>query len=166
MCIYSVVAEVTGIILLCCGNHILYRNLQPSLHLHSIPSTKELRSLRVLALSTSRFNYSVYDRSSIDELEGLASRRVRTLELERARTGTRFRHLIGRNTIRQNYHQSLRDKVSEHSRLMPGRMTPPIESARLLDGSNLSNDHGLVFARHQPKISADTPRVSCVPIFW
>ena len=52
-------------------------------------------------------------RSSIDESEGLASTRVRGWEeaLARARSGTRFRHFIGRNSIRQNFDQSLRDKV-------------------------------------------------------
>eukprot|EP00752_Nemacystus_decipiens_P010152 g9048.t1 len=54
-------------------------------------------------------------RSSIDESEGLASTRVRGWEeaLARARRGAHFRHLIGRNTIRQNLDQSLREKACE-----------------------------------------------------
>ncbi|CAM9417152.1 unnamed protein product, partial [Ectocarpus fasciculatus] len=54
-------------------------------------------------------------RSSINESEGLASARVRVWEagLARAQSGTRFRHLIGRGTIRENYDQSLRDKACE-----------------------------------------------------
>lgn len=52
-------------------------------------------------------------RSSIDESEGSASVRVRGWEeaLARARTGARFRHFVGRNTIRQNFDQSVKDKV-------------------------------------------------------
>ncbi|CAM9826954.1 unnamed protein product, partial [Ectocarpus sp. 12 AP-2014] len=51
-------------------------------------------------------------RSSIDKSEGLASERVRVWEagLARAQSGTRFRHQIGRGSIRENYDQSLWDK--------------------------------------------------------
>ncbi|CAM9518745.1 unnamed protein product, partial [Ectocarpus sp. 8 AP-2014] len=54
-------------------------------------------------------------RSSIDKSEGLASERVRVWEagLARAQSGTRFRHQIGRGTIRENYDRSLRDKACE-----------------------------------------------------
>ncbi|CAM9511657.1 unnamed protein product [Pylaiella littoralis] len=54
-------------------------------------------------------------RSSIDELEGLASTRVRGCEaaLARARSGTRFCRFVGRDTIRQNYDRSLRNKACE-----------------------------------------------------
>ncbi|CBN80497.1 hypothetical protein Esi_0052_0195 [Ectocarpus siliculosus] len=54
-------------------------------------------------------------RSSMDKSEGLASERVRVWEagLARAQSGTRFRHQIGRGTIRENYDQSLRDKACE-----------------------------------------------------
>ncbi|CAN0512582.1 unnamed protein product [Ectocarpus sp. 12 AP-2014] len=54
-------------------------------------------------------------RSSIDKSEGLASERVRVWEagLVRAQSGTRFRHQIGRGTIRENYDQSLWDKACE-----------------------------------------------------
>ncbi|CAM9678741.1 unnamed protein product [Ectocarpus sp. 6 AP-2014] len=54
-------------------------------------------------------------RSSMDKSEGLASERVRVWEagLASAQSGTRFRHQIGRGTIRENYDQSLRDKACE-----------------------------------------------------
>lgn len=54
-------------------------------------------------------------RSSIAELEGLASARVDGWEetLARARSGAPFRNLIGRGTIRKNYDESLRNKVRD-----------------------------------------------------
>lgn len=53
--------------------------------------------------------------------------RVWEASLARAQSGTRFRHLIGRGTIRENYDQSLRDKVRrERNRCNPGRFYLPI----------------------------------------
>lgn len=52
-------------------------------------------------------------RSCIAKSEGLASTRVEGWEitLARSRSGTPFHQFVGRGTIRNNYDESLREKV-------------------------------------------------------
>lgn len=101
------------------------------------------------------------NRSSLNELEGLASVRVRESgkALARVQSRTLFSHMIGRNTTRNGFDRSLKEKVTVSSTklLLAHGLTKSKESSTSYKPQRIMTPHFYVSRKQERRSPLVTP---------